>query len=317
MVSGPVKVAFIGAGMMAIEHIKAFADIPECQIVGIQSRTREKCENLSKAVQIPFIASSIAELYEKTRPDLVVITVNETSMREVCVEAFKFPWKFLIEKPVGIDYDEAEYLAGLAAERNAAVWVALNRRQHSSLRAVLGELEHESGTRFIHIMDQENQIAARAYGHPELLVKNWMFANSIHMVDYFAMLGRGEIAQVIPVVPWDPENPSLVISKVTFSSGDVGLYQAIWNAPAPWTVSVSTREKYFELRPLEQATVRTAAKRKAEPFPVHQWDLDFKPGFRSQAEEAIKAVRGWAHTLANLETALGTMRLINAIYFGK
>jgi hypothetical protein len=68
---------------------------------------------------------------------------------------------------------------------------------------------------------------------------------------------------------------------------------------------------------LEQATVRTAAKRKAEPFPVHQWDLDFKPGFRSQAEEAIKAVRGWAHTLANLETALGTMRLINAIYFGK
>lgn len=313
----PVKVAFIGAGKMAVEHIKAFADIPECQIVGIQSRTREKCEALSKIFRIPYIANSIAELYEKTKPDLVVVTVNETSMRGVCVEAFQFPWKFLIEKPVGIDYDEAEYLAGLAAESNATVWVALNRRQHNSLLTVLGELKKESGSRFIHIMDQEDQIGARAYGHPELLVKNWMFANSIHMVDYFFTLGRGEITKVTSVEPWNPENPNIVIAKVAFSSGDTGLYQAIWNAPAPWTVSVSTREKYFELRPLEQATVRTAVKRRAESFPVHKWDMDFKPGFRLQAEEAIKAVRGAAHNLANIGTALNTMRLINAIYFGK
>ncbi len=317
VVAEPVKVAFIGAGKMAIEHIKVFADIPECKIVGIQSRTRGKCEALSKAFHIPFIANSITELYEKTKPDLVVVTVNETSMREVCVEAFKFPWNLLIEKPVGIDYDEAEYLAGLAAECNVTVWVAMNRRQHSSLLAVLSELKQESGSRFIQIMDQEDQIGARAYGHPELLVKNWMFANSIHMVDYFAMLGRGEITKVTHVVPWDPENPSVVIAKIAFSSGDVGLYQAIWNAPAPWTVSVSTREKYFELRPLEQATVRAASKRRAEPFPVHEWDMNFKPGFRLQAAETIKAVRGSAHNLANIETALGTMRLINAIYFGK
>lgn len=313
----PLKLAFIGAGMMALDHLKAFADMPECRVAGIQSRTRSKCDALSATFGIPLVAGSIAELYEKTRADLVVVTVNETSMREVCVEAFKYPWKLLIEKPVGIDYDEAAYLADLASRNSVVAWAALNRRQHSSLKSVLGELAHDSGKRFIHVMDQEDQIAARAFGHPERLVQNWMFANAIHMVDYFAILGRGEVTGATPVVPWDPGNPGLVISRIDYASGDVGLYQAIWNAPAPWTVSVSTPEKYLELRPLEQASIRTAVRRKAEPYPVHPWDTDFKPGFRAQAEEAVKAVRGKPHNLAGLDAALSTMRLINAIYFGK
>ena len=45
--SGMVKVAYVGAGYMAKEHIKAFADMPEVALAGIYSRTRERAEGLA------------------------------------------------------------------------------------------------------------------------------------------------------------------------------------------------------------------------------------------------------------------------------
>ena len=47
MVKRQVSIAFIGAGYMTAEHIKAFADIPEVVISGNNSRTREKAEKIS------------------------------------------------------------------------------------------------------------------------------------------------------------------------------------------------------------------------------------------------------------------------------
>ena len=42
-----LKVAIIGAGYMAKEHIKAFQDIKNVQIIGIYSRTYLNAQNLA------------------------------------------------------------------------------------------------------------------------------------------------------------------------------------------------------------------------------------------------------------------------------
>ena len=41
------RVAIVGAGAMAREHIRAFADVPRVTVCGIHSRTREKAEKLA------------------------------------------------------------------------------------------------------------------------------------------------------------------------------------------------------------------------------------------------------------------------------
>ena len=309
------KVAFVGGGYMTSEHLKVFQDISGVELSGIYGPTKSRIEKLALEFGMPTVSSSIAELYERTRADLVVIAVPELAAREVCLEAFKYPWTCLIEKPAGYDLADAILIVESAAQQNRKAFVALNRRHHGSTRTVLSDIAMHEGPRLIHVYDQEDQIAARKAGQPDLVVDNWMYANSIHMVDYLKILGRGEIVSVEPIIRWDPENPCFVMAKITYDSGDVGIYEAIWNGPGPWAVTVTSQAKRWEMRPVEQAAFQIFGSRKLEPVPTDEWDTKFKPGLRVQAAEAVKVALGQESlVLPTLKDALDSMKLVQAIY---
>jgi predicted dehydrogenase len=220
----------------------------------------------------------------------------------------------LIEKPAGYNVADAEEICSIAQTKNRRGFVALNRRFYSSTRAALADLQANPGRRFIQVLDQEDPKRALQAGQPSLVVDNWMYANSIHMVDYLRLFGRGKITVVEPVVRWDPDKPSVVVAKIEFDSGDIGLYEGIWNGPGPWSVCVNTPEKRWELRPVEQAAFQVAGQRKLEPVMQHASDQQFKPGLRMQAVHAIAAALGKPTDLPTLGDALETMRLTRAIF---
>jgi predicted dehydrogenase len=309
-----VKVSFIGAGYMAGEHLRAFSDIANITIAGIFSRTRIKSELLALKYSVEIICDSIKELYEKTESDLVIISVSELSVKEICYEVFKYPWVCLIEKPAGYNFDDAQLIMQAAKKQNAKAFVALNRRHYSSTKYLINELKFIEGKRLIHVYDQEDIIVAWENGVPTLVIDNWMYANSIHVIDYLSFLGRGTIESVENLVRWNAKEPGFVFAKIVFSSGDIGIYEAIWNGPGPWAVTVSTQEKRWELRPLENANFQLNGSRKLELVEHHVWDSIFKPGLRAQAEEAIKAVNGQPHNLPNLNDALESMKLVKLLY---
>ena len=116
--AGPTcRVAIVGAGAMAREHIRAFLDVPNAAVVGIYSRTRSRAEALATEFHVPAVYSSIAELYENTRAELVVVAVSELSVNEVCRACFAHPWTALIEKPAGYNVTDAESIAAAASEK--------------------------------------------------------------------------------------------------------------------------------------------------------------------------------------------------------
>ena len=310
----PVKVSIIGAGNMAFEHMRSFADIENVKICGIYSRTKARAEKLKMHFSDAIICSSIRSLFEETQADLVIIAVSELSVREVCLEAFKYPWICLIEKPAGYNIEDAELIIESARKHQASAFVALNRRHYSSTVHLINDLESIECKRLIHVYDQEDLVVARDLGVHPLIVKNWMYANSIHVIDYLTFLGRGTILSVEQIIRWNYEEPGFVFAKINFSSGDIGFYEAIWNGPGPWAVTVNTLEKRWELRPLENASYQLNGSRKLEPVEPHKWDLMFKPGLRAQAEEAIKAVYGQPHNLPTLKDALESMKLAKKIY---
>jgi predicted dehydrogenase len=309
-----IKVAIIGAGFMAEEHIKAFGDIAEVSVLGIHSRTRARAEALAQKYCVPQVYDSVEDLYAGTQANLVIIAVPELSVNSVCKAAFALPWQALIEKPVGYNLVGAVDIAAVAKKTNSKAYVALNRRHYSSTRAVLKELEEVEGQRLVQVFDQENPIVALEGGAPRLVVENWMYANSIHIIDYLCMFCRGEATEISHVIKWNPQEPRFVLTKIQYSSGDIGVYQAIWNGPGPWAVTVTTQAKRWEMRPLEQATSQLYKSRKSEALPQHEWDVKFKPGLRLQAEEAIKALRGEKNALPSLADGIETMKLVNQIY---
>ena len=62
----------------------------------------------------------------------IYISVPELSTKSVCLEAFKYGWKILIEKPVGYNLKEAKEIFEFSLKTESTVYVALNRRHYSS-----------------------------------------------------------------------------------------------------------------------------------------------------------------------------------------
>lgn len=309
-----VKVCIVGAGSMAREHARAFAMVPGAQVAGITSRTRAKAEAVAKETGIEHVYDSLDEMYRATKADLVVVTVFELAMRDIALACFAHPWTILLEKPAGYTLAQAEEIRDASAKAGRKTYVALNRRFLSSTRAALDDLATNPGTRMVHVFDQESLDQAVSIGHPPAVVDNWMYANSIHVVDYLRVFGRGHVTRVTPVQPWRGPDTRWMLATVEFDSGDLGIYEGIWKGPAPWAVVVNTEAKRWEMRPLEEATFQIAGSRKREAVDVHPWDKELKPGFRRQAEEAVKAARNEASGSVTIDDSLESMRLVSKLF---
>lgn len=308
------RIAIVGAGYMAREHAKAFAGLPGVELAGIYSRSPERAQALADQYAIRSVYGTLDALYHGTKADIVVVAVNELAVAEVCADVFRYPWLSLIEKPVGYNLAVAREIAAQAKSFGRRAHVALNRRHYSSTRAVLADVGLVDEPRLVHVFDQENPQAALEGGSPSQIVENWMYANSIHVIDYLKLFCRGEIETVDRVIPWVPADPRFVLTKIVFTSGDIGIYEAVWNAPGPWAVTVTTRAKRWEMRPLEQASIQLYKSRRLEPMDLDARDAEFKPGLRLQAEDTLRAFRGEPNSLPTLEDGLATMELVGMIY---
>jgi predicted dehydrogenase len=306
------KVAIVGAGYMAQEHARALNSI-NVELVGVCGRTRSRAEAMAQVYDMP-VFGTIAEMYAATQADAVIVTVNELSMPAVSSECFRLPWVCLLEKPVGVDLAVATQILDQSRRDRARAFVALNRRSYSATRQALAELADDDGPRLISVLDQEDQEAARAAGQPEEVVRNWMYANSIHLIDYFSFMARGDVVSVTHAAPWTPEAPRFVAAQIRFSSGDVGVYQAVWNAPGPWSVTVTNRHVRLEMRPLEKLAIQRRGERRLTDIAPDVVDTEFKPGLRYQAEQLIGFLEGRNANLATLEEAHRSMTLCARIY---
>lgn len=309
------RVAVVGAGSMAREHIRAFSSLPGVSIAGIHSRTRARAETLAAELSIKHVADSIEKLYSMTMADLVVIAVPELATNAVAKAAFAFPWAVLMEKPAGYDLADAEDIAAAAAGREAPVMVGFNRRFYSSVLAVRSDLEtRPNERRFIHVQDQQSYAEARRYGHPEPVIEKFMYANSIHLIDMIMAFGRGKVSLVDRVTPWRGEKTEVMLTYVEFDSGDSALYEGIWQGPGPWACAVSTFGRRWTMQPLEQATVQNAGERSRTTIQISEDDHALKPGFLLQARAAVERTSGRDSAIASLEDSLATMRLIHRIF---
>ena len=308
-----LKIAIIGSGYMAREHARAFKSLSNVKLVGVCGRSRERAEVFSKTYNMP-LYESISAMYEDTKPDAVIIAVNELSTKDVCFDAFKYPWLCFVEKPVGINFVQAEEIMAASKVNSTRVYVALNRRSYASTRQAKALLIKLNGPRLISVLDQQDLISARISGQPEEVLFNYMYANSLHLIDYLNYFGRGEVISVEMAKKWDPENPGYVIATVRYSSGDIGVYQAVWNAPGPWSVTVTIPEMRLEMRPLESLKIQRLGERKLTSIDLDEIDLKFKPGLMYQAQEIVNLLEGLPTSLATLKEATRSMLLCSHIY---
>ena len=309
-----INVAIVGAGYMAEEYLKVLSDINEFNIVGISSRNINRCFNLKKKFKRLKVFENIDIMYNETKSDLVIVTCSAESTRMVAETVTRYPWIILFEKPIGLGIREYEEIIEICKNRFSKAYVALNRRYYSSTERMTEMLKNIDGPRYVEINDQEViNSNLKESKHPKV-IENWMFGNSIHLIDYIDILCRGSLSKIQIMNQWDSNNPKLVSARLNFDSGDVVNYTAIWNAPAPWSIRVYTKDKYLISQPIETLSYIDKASRQIIKVKLDSIDEKYKPGLFRLLQEIVRYHNGKENKLVSVFENKNTMQYISKIY---
>jgi predicted dehydrogenase len=310
-----LTVGLVGAGFMAKAYLDVLFNNEMFEVVGIVGRDRSRTVRLAAQYGALEVFDSIDALFVGSRPNALIIAVSEPSIVPVCLEAFQYPWFILVEKPLGLSAADADTLVDHAQRNLSNVFVGLNRRFFPSTRRALDEIQEFPGQRLVTVFDQENPQPSLHPTKDSKVFSRWMYANSIHVIDYFQIFCRGNLKRVDIQQPWRPDNPGYVVAFLEYSSGDIGIYQAVWNGPGPWGVYITTPDRRWELRPLEFGRYQDRYERLRIPFDTNEANSRmYKLGIEEQVFELAKACAGEIHMLPRLEEGRRTMHLIEKIY---
>ena len=312
-----IKFAFVGTGYMSNEYAKVLKNEfkKQSEIVGAINKSSKSVKIFAKEFNVHNKFSKIRNMMEHAKPDVVIVCVNELSTYKVLKILCKYPCICLIEKPIGINLNESNKITKLKKHKKFFPFIALNRRYFSSVLNSKKILKEDDSKRIIKIFDQENIILAKKNGQPLKVLRNWMFANSIHMIDFAYNFARGKIKKIITNNKFSFLKEGIVSSMLYFDSGDIVIYNCIWNRPAPWSVQISTKKYFIELKPLENISFLTTKNREWNQIKTSKLDKIYKPGIFLLLSEIFKYKKNKKINLQDLKYSNKLMKLINRIYF--
>ena len=180
-----LRVAVLGVGPIGEQHIRAFKKNSKAKVIGVYSRNLFKAKKIADKYKIKFFSNNINNLLNAVRPNLIVIATPILSTKNLLLKLSKLINKdvfFLIEKPVGYNFNEAKSILKKIKYPNN-YYVGLNRNHYFTTSEILKILKKEKSKRIIKIYDQQSPNKLKKI-HPIKVLKNWQFANSIHMIDY-------------------------------------------------------------------------------------------------------------------------------------
>jgi predicted dehydrogenase len=121
-----LRIALVGCGKVADQHVQAIHRIPGCKIVALCDRELLMAKQLGERTGVTICFSDLSEMLQTTRPDVVHITTPPQSHFPVAKQCLEFGSHVYLEKPFTITASEAESLIDLAEHRSLKITVGHN-----------------------------------------------------------------------------------------------------------------------------------------------------------------------------------------------
>ena len=121
-----LKIAIIGCGKVADQHVEAIHRIPGCEIVALCDREALMAKQLGQRFGIAKCFSDPKQMLETVSPDIVHITtppISHYSLAKQCLESGSHVY---LEKPFTVTASETESLIELAQHRGLNITVGHN-----------------------------------------------------------------------------------------------------------------------------------------------------------------------------------------------
>jgi predicted dehydrogenase len=311
-----LRVAMIGAGAMARRHLDVLQSLPDIEISAVSSRGGQRLEKLATDYHIQHQFRDNAKMLTDVKPDAVIVAVSAANIQKVALSCIEQGVPALIEKPPGLTRGETEILVQASKRVNAQFMVGLNRRFYGVTQNAKEVIEESGGLVSILVQYSEDLAAVRAMNvHPPEVLEHWMAADAMHCIDLLRFFG-GEVKTVHALSSaWKEKSGDSFGALIRFENGAIGHFVANLTSPDRWKAILYGFDLRIDLFPLEEGKLNRRAKEASE-LPKGEMDAKFKPGFHGQDSYFVDRVRRQLPVQrpgADLDDALGTMRLVEAI----
>lgn len=112
-----MRVALIGAGQIARQHLSCLKTLPGVEIAGVCDLSPAVAESIAERYGVPAWFTNHAAMLEDVKPDVVHVTTPPTSHFRLAMDALQSGAHVLVEKPATATLAELEHLARYAGER--------------------------------------------------------------------------------------------------------------------------------------------------------------------------------------------------------
>jgi UDP-N-acetyl-2-amino-2-deoxyglucuronate dehydrogenase len=130
-----IRSAVIGCGKIAQVHAQALQNIPETELVAVQSRNQEKASTTAARFGVkPY--TDVATMVKQEQIDVVVICTPHPAHREPALAAIQNGAHVLVEKPLAVSLEDCDIMMQAAAQYNRQVGMVSQRRFYPSCRRI-------------------------------------------------------------------------------------------------------------------------------------------------------------------------------------
>lgn len=308
-----IKVLIVGAGRIGREYLKILNQKRIFEVKGIFATSNKNLKEVKKITKKNIFTTNENFLKNKSF-DLAIIAVPVDKTFQVSKKIMKYAKTLLIEKPPSLNLKDANNLLKQSELNRNKLFVALNRAYFDSTIEALKIIKNNKNKRIVEVTDQEDVYSAKKAGHSKKVLNKWMYANSIHMVDYFRLFCRGRVKNIIHFDNLKSTfDKKIFISKIIFSSGDIGIYKAFWNLPNKWQVKIISKNIFINLFPLEKISIFENNIEKDFNFKLNK--NKFKEGYLNQINDVENFFQSKKNKLVSLKENLKTLSLIKKLYF--
>jgi predicted dehydrogenase len=306
--------AILGTGYMAQEYVNVVKSLKIKKSISVLGSSYSKTNSFKKKNNLDYAAKSIKDLNKKFDANYLIICVREEKLFGLIDKIIEFNWKCLCEKPLGYSYDQTKKIVKrLNIKKINNFFIGLNRRNYFSTNKAIDLIVKSNlkTQRVIEIIDQEDLKYQKKIGTAKKVINNFMYANSIHLVDYTNLFCRGSIKKITTIEPHQKNKPHIMSKIIYFSSGDICLYKCYWDMEARWSVNFLQGNLSIKLKPLEKIFANKKINNKLHDK-LKKWDSDFKPGLKFQVLNFLENDHNF---LLNPSEYLSLVERIKKIFF--
>ncbi len=317
MANDAMKVAVIGGGKIARQHLPVLKDLPEADVVALADSNAQALRECAERFDIAGRWDCHGELLEKERPDAVFVLVSMLAAADVAADFIRAGVPTFLEKPPGLYTWQTRELAELARQHGTPAMVGVNRRFYSSHirgREILLEVGPVHSVT-VEAHEDVERVRTRSKFPPEV-VRRWSAANGIHALDLLRFFG-GDVASIEAVQRTvEGPGPDCCTAVIDFEQGAVGRALMDWFAPGGHRFEVRTvgatltgdtgrGRPYFHRRGAEPVVLE-----------LDEVDRRYKAGFWKQDQTFLQWARNGGQLPfpgCALDDAVKTMELIDAV----